>query len=1123
MKDDLQSHPEAFTVSVETSHQFRLVRLQVFNWGTFNGLHDVPIAKAGYLFVGPSGSGKSSGLDGHAVLLTPPKWLDFNVAAREGEKKQDRNLATYIRGAWAEQTNEAGNYAVQYLRTGTTWSSLAATYENGSGKVVVLAQVMWLRGNATSTNDVKRWFMVFERSFDLKELEFFADSDFDVRKLRQQFPESLIREEFSAYFERFKRLLNIDSELALRLLHKTQSAKNLGDLNVFLRDFMLDEPKTFEVARRLVDEFGELNEAHQAVVTARKQIQALEPIEVQHIEFQRMRDEHLKLRELDSGLDRFREHKRKELLEARITELNLNIAVAGEVARQKKAAFEQEDDALQTLEARRLGLGGDRIKDWERQLAESELQKTDRLQKRAVAAAAYHALGWVLPDSATAFTEHVDAARRRLEVLQSKREADDDERLALREKRQQLEGRFSELKTEIAAMERQPSNIRSEMLRLRDDIAANLGVAPSRLPFAGELLEVKPEAAVWRGAIEKVLRPLAMSLVVEERLYNGVSGYLDKTFTGRRLVYLRMTSQGKPTRAPAMNSLVLKIGFKRDPMGDWVRDEVKTRFDYECVESLQAFRQASRAITRAGQVKHSESRHEKDDRYKTEDRANWVLGFDNSEKLKLYRDDAAEVGGQLADTIAELEKLTERQRDEDALKLHCQTLVNMQWHEVDVATALTRIQLLTDKIAAEKSGNTALAQLEAQISRQKEVYDRAKKARDDAESEQREQERALKTATGKLEQLKPELLAVRVTAFQQVQLTERFERTGRTVSDDNLDPVTLTVQREIAKELEELVGGMATARAAIETGLAEFIKTWPAEAAGLDAQIESAEDFFAKLRRLKTDDLPRHEERFFQMLREQSDQNLSLLSSQLDQERKLILERLELVNASLGGAEFGEGTYLSIDATERSLTDVTDFKQNLKRALSNAYADDARSAEERFAALNVIVKRLSGQDVVDKAWRDLVLDVRRHVEFVGIEQNAAGEEVEIYRSGAGKSGGQRQKLAATCLAAALRYQLGGEDTGVPTYSTVVLDEAFDKADPEFTTMAMNIFKTFGFQMIVATPLKSVMTLEPFIGGACFVQIRDRRHSGLLMIDYDEDTRRLKLPNHRGDADDAEGT
>jgi uncharacterized protein YPO0396 len=93
----------------------------------------------------------------------------------------------------------------------------------------------------------------------------------------------------------------------------------------------------------------------------------------------------------------------------------------------------------------------------------------------------------------------------------------------------------------------------------------------------------------------------------------------------------------------------------------------------------------------------------------------------------------------------------------------------------------------------------------------------------------------------------------------------------------------------------------------------------------------------------------------------------------------------------------------------------------------------------------------------------------------------------------------------------LRYVRGGEDIGVPRYATVVLDEAFDKADAEFTTMAMRIFEAFGFQMIVATPLKSVMTLEPFIGGACFVHIRDRKNSSVLMIEYDEEKKTLRLP------------
>jgi uncharacterized protein YPO0396 len=254
-----------------------------------------------------------------------------------------------------------------------------------------------------------------------------------------------------------------------------------------------------------------------------------------------------------------------------------------------------------------------------------------------------------------------------------------------------------------------------------------------------------------------------------------------------------------------------------------------------------------------------------------------------------------------------------------------------------------------------------------------------------------------------------------------------------------------------------------------------------------------------------------------QLLREQSDQNLTLLSSKIDQERSAIRSRMELVNESLLTAPFNAGTHLVIDTLPREGDEVRAFRQTLRDALSFSLSagpmGDAAAAEQRFALLNALVKRLGSQEAADKTWRAVVLDVRQHVEFMARElDDESGREVEVYRSGAGKSGGQRQKLTSTCLAAALRYQLGGQDRALPTFATVVLDEAFDKADAEFTAMAMNIFNTFGFQMIVATPLKSVMTLEPFIGGACYVHNIDRKTSSALRIDYDRAQRRLNLPH-----------
>src|SRR3954463_2038377 len=132
---DLAMHNLELFTREAIKDQFRLAKIQIFNWGTFSGVSEFGIADKGYLFVGPSGSGKSTVLDAHAALLTPPKWLDFNVAAREADRHgRDRSAMTYIRGAWAQQTGDGGEYVSQYLRGGTTWSAIAETYRDAQGR-----------------------------------------------------------------------------------------------------------------------------------------------------------------------------------------------------------------------------------------------------------------------------------------------------------------------------------------------------------------------------------------------------------------------------------------------------------------------------------------------------------------------------------------------------------------------------------------------------------------------------------------------------------------------------------------------------------------------------------------------------------------------------------------------------------------------------------------------------------------------------------------------------------------------------------------------------------------------------------------------------------------------------
>lgn len=1100
--------------------QFRMSQLQVYNWGTFSGIHTVPISEQGFLFVGRSGAGKSTLLDAFSALLVPPRWVDFNAAAREAEKSgRDRNLVSYIRGAWAEQNDDAsGGIATQYLRSGTTWSALALTYQNAVGQSIVLVQVLWLRGSANGAGDAKRNFMIFERPFDLTELEEFGKSNLDVRKLKQLFPDVFIRREFRPYRERFSRLLGIESEMALRLLHKTQSAKNLGDLNTFLREFMLDKPATFDVADRLVSEFDELNAAHQAVMMARKQVETLVPARKQYQQKQSFIGSRNVLDELLVGIDSYVGRRRIDLFKQQVEDLYIRAdGLKGEISR-RDAIYKQHSETLRVLEYRHREVGGDQVETWQLEKSTLEQQREDRLRKRAQAEAACKQLGGTFPDSPHQFAEVVGEARQELESWESGSTDIREERDQLVIQKRESETEFTQTVGEVKALERQPSNIPGYMLDTRHEIASAIGVSESALPFIGELIEVKPDEAAWKGGVERVLHGFALSLLVDERHYSALSNYINNNYLGQRLVYYRTGAvENQRVKSISTDSLVLKLNIKECNQSQWLKTELRHRFDYACVDSIQSFRRADRALTREGQVKHSKTRHEKDDRRSVSDRHNWVLGFDNREKLALYRKQAQA----LAETISELEeKLKAISEKEDARArraIHCQTLVNLQWQEVDVSPLLVKIDKLAHRIRDALEDNTVLKDVAEQIDRQKKVIQQSDEALRKATIEYEKVIGQVEENEENLKKLQNDPGLVPLTPGQQQRLDERFGMLTDSVRLENLDNLVRLVEGAIRDEIETLNREIARCRQIIEKQFDEFVREWPAEAEGLDASLASLPDFFAKLKRLEIDGLPAHEQRFFELLESQSHQNLAALSTYLSDARKEIMERMELVNDSLAEVPFNQSvnqtTFLHIDVSDRQLPGVREFKREIQQALSHAWSEDRDLAESRFLSLRRLVERLSSQEPEHKRWSQMVLDVRQHMEFIGRETDESGVEIEVYRGGSGKSGGQRQKLATTCLAAALRYQLGGNEHGVPMYAPVVLDEAFDKADNEFTALAMNIFTNFGFQMIVATPLKSVMTLEPFIGGACFIDISDRRVSGVLMIEYDSNQQRLKLPAH----------
>ncbi len=1097
--------------------QFRMCRLQVYNWGTFDGLYTIPISEKGFLFVGRSGSGKTTLLDAFSALLVPPKWVNFNAAAQESERRgRDRNLATYVRGAWAEQKDGgSGEVATQYLRTGTVWSALALQFRHTSGRFITLVQVFWIRGSASGSGDVRRHHMIFERSFDLSEL---TEFDLDLRRLKQAFPDAHHTEQFSAYCERFRRLLEIDNEMALRLLHKTQSAKNLGDLNTFLREFMLDRPRTFDAADTLVNEFGELNEAHQAVVTARQQVQTLRPARTAFERHEEVVAEREGLGGLRLAVDGYRETRRMEMIEERLAELRVSTeGIAGEI-RAQEGVMANLRNMLLDLEEQHRQLGGDRIERLETEKGELEAQRADRLRKRGQAQDACSQLGWTMAPSPQGFADLTGRARRELGEWEQQAHALRDKMLDLSGAKREAEKEFTEAVKEVEALRRQPSNIPARMLELRGGIASALKLPEDALPFVGELLEVKPEEAPWRGAIERVLHGFALSLLVEERHYPALSNYVNETHLGARLVYHQTLIHKDSGRTADMNSLVRKLNIRECTHNMWLATELERQFDYACVDSIRAFRQSDRALTSRGQVKHNRNRHEKDDRHEVGDPRFWVLGFDNRHKRELYEQQARELADRISRLTEEINALTNQEDSRRGRAMACQTLVGMEWSEIDVGALVERLGEVERQLENLRHGNAVLEEAGRRLAEKKKELGLAEAALQEKHIEAKQNEQETAKHLGRLGELRQAAPDLQFDKRCREALDARFGALSQQLTLDALDKQAGLVERKLNEEIAVLESERNALERSIEHCFGEFKSKWPMEAGDEDATLASASDFLARLKRLELDGLPAYEKRFFDLLQTQSHQNLAALERYLQQAQREIRDRMEQVNESLGEAEFNRGTHLRIDVSNRLLPEVQEFKQAIRQALSNAFVDERELAEQRFVVLRQLVDRLGSHETEDKRWRDAVLDVRQHVEFIGREMDGEGREVEVYRSGAGKSGGQRQKLATTCLAAALRYQLGGTDREVPVYAPVVLDEAFDKADDEFTTLAMRIFNNFGFQMIVATPLKLVMTLEPFIGGACFIDISDRQRSSVLLIEYDEEHQRLDLPEQtHGDA------
>ena len=156
----------------------------------------------------------------------------------------------------------------------------------------------------------------------------------------------------------------------------------------------------------------------------------------------------------------------------------------------------------------------------------------------------------------------------------------------------------------------------------------------------------------------------------------------------------------------------------------------------------------------------------------------------------------------------------------------------------------------------------------------------------------------------------------------------------------------------------------------------------------------------------------------------------------------------------------------------------------------------------KFLQVKKIIERFRGREgltELDRRWTRKVTDVRQWFMFSASERwREDDREHEHYADSGGKSGGQKEKLAYTVLAASLVYQFGLDAAAARprVFRFVVIDEAFGRGSDESARYGLELFKRLQLQLLVVTPLQKIHIIEPYVAGVGFVHNEEGRCSML---------------------------
>ena len=1077
---------------------FRLQRLEVYNWGTFDGeVWTLDLAGATSLLTGDVGSGKSTLVDAIITLLVPPRRVTYNKAADASAK--ERSLNSYVRGYYAHHSTSEGGSRPEALRDKNEYSVILGVFaDENYGRTVTLAQVFWYKTESAATP--ARLYVLADKTLSIAE-RFSRISDMRALRRRLEADDFIhTYDDYPLYGRDFCKRFGIRQMQALDLFQQTISLKKVDSLTAFVRANMLEPPDAEGLVAGLLQEFSDLEAAHTSVVRARAQQRLLTPVREAGRRYRALESSRAEAEQMMAALPVWMAQQDA----AAVQELRGKEAAAHDALSEAQSKLQSEQQAAEAeLSDVRTSLaqnGGARLTALQGKIAAAQEKQAAREEDRKRYAALAESLGLSVPGNAAAFSAQAERiaaiAKEQEEALDAIGSDIADQQGNLKE----VTALISRIEGELSSLASRRSNIPTAYVRLRDELADDLGLAATEMPFVGELLEVKPEEAAWEGALERLLHGFGLSLLVPEAHYGEVADWMEHHRLSVRLVYYSVADGGKADDFDSLpdDAACRKLSIRREsPLAPWLTQELAHRYAHHCTENLRDFRRTDYAITRAGQVKTGGRRNEKDDRHAIDDRRTYVLGFSNLRKVEALRAEREDQELERKDIQSLIRKAKTLQKKARTMADAAAQLAGFSsFDAIDSPAVAQAIAKLRDEEQALREENRVYHELrrkEAALQKQLESLRQAASdhAKQLARSELVLEQLDAAAAAEQAELSRMDALALAKAA--PLLASHRAEAWGsRTFSHEARQELQNLYQNHLADALRETQQAVSGETSALAAAMESFNQTFPELARDLAPRPEALSEYEAVLDRLERDGLPAYEQRFRELLQENTIHQMALFYANLKLRAKDIQQRIGRINASLKEIDYNPGRYIEISCVHTHVRAVQEFR----RALDACMKEDA--AFEDVAAL---ARRLRADTDEDARWRREVVDVRNWFDFAASEcWRETGEEYEHYTDSGGKSGGQKEKLAYTILAASIVYNFGlegGRFAGEQSFRFVVIDEAFLKSSDASAQFGLELFQKLDLQLLVVTPLLKIATIEPYVERVGFVWQDDAQHRSFL--------------------------